>query len=85
MGQTNLLSSLKTKYASLSGEAESLHAQIARTKADYDGVGALETRLTILREGVTHGSRTSPEPTRRRTCSHQRLAMDQCGQTTPFR
>ena len=54
MGQTNLLSGLKTKYAALTGEAAFLDAQITKITADYSRLGELEARVAALNEGIGH-------------------------------
>jgi hypothetical protein len=54
VGYTNLLSGLRTKYASLSGEAEGLAAHIAQIKVDYAKLDELESRLATLKTAADH-------------------------------
>lgn len=52
MGHTNLLHGLRTKYASLTGEAETLDARITQIKLEYTQLAEMEGNLKRLRDSA---------------------------------
>lgn len=54
MGTTNLLSSLKSKYATLTGDLGELQARIQRINDEHAKLSQLEAEAESLKEGIGH-------------------------------